>query len=246
MILQETVKRIIGIRGRLLIRRFYPKRWRISKHYQRAFRGMQCLEIGGPSEILGDKGPLPLYSWLAEIDNCNFAEQTIWSSDSVIYSRTFIVEGTALEIESSSYDGAIACHCLEHIANPIKALREWRRVLRPHGILLLILPHRDHTFDWRRPVTTIEHMKKDYDTDMPESDLTHLDEILSLHDLSRDPRAGTPEQFRDRCLNNTKFRAIHHHVFAPQAAMEILQESGFSVVRQDVVEGNILSLGRSN
>lgn len=101
------------------------------------------------------------------------------------------MEGTALEIEDGSYDCVIASHCLEHIANPIKALREWRRVLRSNELLLLILPHRDHTFDWRRPATTIEHMKSDYEDDVSESDMTHLDEVLSLHDLSRDPGAGT-------------------------------------------------------
>jgi Methyltransferase domain len=246
MTLKEAAKRILGKRGTLLIRHLYRRRWRIRKHYQLALRGMRCLEIGGPTDILGSTGPLPLYSGLATIDNCNFAEQTIWSSDAVPYSRTFIVEGTALEIESNSYDCVIASHCLEHIANPIKALLEWRRVLRSDGLLLLILPHRDDTFDWRRAVTTIEHMKADYETDMPESDLTHLDEILLLHDLSRDPGAGTPEQFRNRCLNNMKFRAIHHHVFVPETALEILQEAGFSIVRQDVVKGNIITLAKRN
>ena len=49
------------------------------------------------------------------------------------------------------------------MANPIKALLEWKRVLRKDGVLLMILPHRDYTFDWRRPVTVVEHMKKDYE-----------------------------------------------------------------------------------
>jgi hypothetical protein len=35
-----------------------------------------------------------------------------------------------------------------------------------------------------------------------EDDLTHLPEILELHDPTRDKSAGTPEQFRRQCLNN--------------------------------------------
>ena len=135
------------------MRRFRTKRWGITKEYRALLRGLRGLEIGGPSDILGFGGSLPLYSCLGETDNCNFNEETIWSSDAFKYARTFVLDGTALKIESGSYDCVIASHCLEHIANPIKALLEWKRVLRPGGLLLLILPHRDHTFDWRRPVT---------------------------------------------------------------------------------------------
>ena len=246
MTIKDTVKRMLVRRGRLLARRLRTRRWEITKEYRAALQAKRCLEIGGPSDILGFGGPLPVYSCLAAIDNCNFAQDTIWSSEAVRYSSIFVVDGTALQIESGSYDCVIASHCLEHIANPIKALLEWKRVLRRDGLLLLILPHRDHTFDWRRPVTTIEHMRKDYESGVAESDLTHLDEVLSLHDLSRDPGAKSPEEFRERSLNNSRFRAIHHHVFVPETAAEILREVGFSVLRQDVEGFHIITLAKSS
>jgi SAM-dependent methyltransferase len=244
MVLKETVKRMIGRNGRLLVRRLRTKRWRITEEYRRLLHDRRCLEIGGPSDILGFGGPLPLYSCLAAIDNCNFATETIWSSEAVTFSRTFVSEASALQIADGSYDCVIASHCLEHIANPIQALQEWKRVLRPHGLLLLILPHRDHTFDWRRPVTTLEHMQRDYELNTPESDLTHLDEILSLHDLSRDPGRCTPEQFRERSLINFKVRALHHHVFVPETAWKIIEKGGFSVIRQDVEISHIVTLAK--
>ncbi len=43
--------------------------------------------------------------------------------------------------------------------------------------------------------------------------MTHLNEILELHDLSMDPPAGTLEQFKARSLKNLENRALHHHVF---------------------------------
>jgi len=52
-----------------------------------------------------------------------------------------------------------------------------------------------------------------------EEDLTHVPEILELHDLSRDEGAGTREQFRQRCLANHVHRALHHHVFDTMAAL---------------------------
>jgi len=58
----------------------------------------------------------------------------------------------------------------------------------------------------------------DYANNVGEDDLTHLPEILALHDLSRDEAAGTPEQFHQRCLDNISKRAIHHHVFDTHTA----------------------------
>lgn len=244
MTVKETVKRVVGRRAVELVRQLRTRRWAITNEYQRCLQNKRCLEIGGPSDILGAAGCFPIYSCLGSIDNCNYAERTIWSSDAVRYSKNFIMEATALQIASGSYDCVIASHCLEHIANPIKALLEWKRVLQTEGLLLLILPHRDRTFDWRRPVTTIEHMKSDHEVHTAETDLTHLDEVLALHDLSRDPGACTPEQFRQRSLNNGEIRAIHHHTFVPETVIELLNEVGFSVVRQDVEGFHIVTLAK--
>jgi SAM-dependent methyltransferase len=128
----------------------------------------------------------------------------------------------------------LSSHSLEHIANPLKALYEWRRILTRDGQLLLILPNKDHTFDWRRPVTTLEHMISDYTNAIGEDDLTHLDEILELHDLSRDLMAGTPEQFRARSLNNSAVRALHHHVFSFASTLELLEYAGFSPILSEL------------
>ena len=146
-----------------------------------------------------------------------------------MFRRTFICEASELkEIPDGTYDCVLPCHSLEHIANPVKAMCEWRRVLRKDGFMLLVLPNKQHTFDWRRPVTTLEHMIQDYRNDTGENDLTHLEEILALHDLSKDLGAGTYEQFKGRCLNNKTVRAIHHHVFTIDSVLELVKYAGFS------------------
>jgi hypothetical protein len=89
-------------------------------------------------------------------------------------------------------------------------------------------------------------MLNDYEMNTPESDLTHFEEIIALHDLSRDPGGCSPEQFRERSLNNVKLRALHHHVFVPETAIEILKEVGFSIVRQDVQGFHIITVGKSS
>jgi SAM-dependent methyltransferase len=241
---RDAVKRIAGRRGRVLVHRLRTRRWLITGPYRELLQGRHAIEIGGPSDILGHSGPFPLYSRFASIDNCNYAERTLWHSEAVKYRRTVICEGTEIPVGNGTYDCLIASHCLEHIANPIKALLEWKRVLRQGGLLLLIVPHRDFTFDWRRAVTTIEHMREDFRHNTPETDLTHLEEVLAHHDLSHDPPAGTLDEFRERCLKNIEFRAMHHHVFVPETAAQLVSETGFSILRHDVQESNIITLGR--
>jgi SAM-dependent methyltransferase len=239
MSIRSTLNHLVG---RLLARRSRTQRFPITKSYRKALHGMKALEIGGPSDVLGPAGSLPIYSCLESVDNINFAAETLWHSDAVKFRRTLICEGTKLQVDDAAYDCVIASHCLEHMADPIKALLEWKRVIRQRGLLLLILPHRDYTFDWRRPATTLEHMREDFRNETLESDLSHLDEILLLHDLSKDLPAGTPEQFRARCLKNLELRAIHHHVFVPETAAQLAGEAGFSVMRQDVEDFHIITL----
>ena len=215
--------------------------------YRSRLRLREALEIGGPSETFSDAGQLPIYDALRSLDNCLYSGNTIWArtvreGNTFVYhpekpaGRQIICEATNLQpIRDSSYDCVLACHSLEHIANPLRALAEWKRVLKDSGLLLLILPHKDGTFDWRRPTTPLAHMIQGYENGVGEEDLTHLPEILDLHDLSKDEAAGTKEQFRQRCLANQIHRAMHHHVFDTMSAMEIVNHMGFALVRVDTL-----------
>ena len=50
------------------------------------------------------------------------------------------VEGLALPFDSDSFDVVVNWHVLEHVEDVRKTLREWRRVLKPGGILFLETP----------------------------------------------------------------------------------------------------------
>jgi SAM-dependent methyltransferase len=187
--------------------------------------GSVGLEIGGPSSIFRRRRIFPVYSIAARIDNCNFSDETVWEGaiargETFSYDRhrprgnQFISEATDLiGIANGSYDFVLSSHVLEHVANPVRALTEWIRVLRIGGVLVLVVPHREGTFDHRRPVTTLEHLVADFEQEKSEDDMTHAPEILSLHDLARDPFAGGFEAFKLRTEDNVHNRCLHHHVF---------------------------------
>jgi SAM-dependent methyltransferase len=191
------------------------------------FDGKVGLEFGGPSSIFTANNLIPLYNVVSRIDNSNFANRTLWSRDGehrfgTQLGKEFIVDACDVSsLADECYDFIAASHVLEHVANPLRALAGWKRLVKPSGTILLVLPDKASTFDHRRPYTTFEHIKSDFENDVSEADLTHLEEVVALHDRKLDPPAGTQEQFRQRCLQNASMRAIHHHVFSPTLLVEM-------------------------
>lgn len=214
-----------------------------------ALRGAVALEPGGPSALFGRLGVTPVYSRLAALDTLDYAEQTLWSSANPIPIKPrahLIGEAGGLEgVPNGSYDAVLASHVIEHLANPLGGLAQWQRVVRPGGHLLLVVPHRDGTFDHRRTLTTIEHMRGDAEHYTGEDDPTHLDEIIELHDLGRDPGAPNREVFEQRCRENLSTRAMHHHVFVSRTVVELCEAAGLDVLMlRAVLPFNIVCLCR--
>ena len=198
------------------------------------------LEIGGPSDVFSHRySPLPIYKAVSSLDNCDTAEKTVWATHSGNYTfhpdkapgKTIICDGSELSVVAdNSYDFILSSHNLEHLANPIKALKEWQRITRPGGGLILVLPFYEKTFDHRRKPTPVSHMLDDFISAVKEDDLTHLPEILELHDLSMDLAAGNAEAFRSRSLDNFTNRCLHHHVFNEANSRELLIQIGMTVL----------------
>lgn len=223
--------RQLGLLGTLgfISSKYFTKRLNDYGKYVDLLAGKSGLEIGGPSDYFNSNNILPIYSAIGSLDGVNFGANTIWEgslSEGATFTyesrigRQYICDAVDLSpIPSGKYDFIIACNSLEHIANPLKAIKEWLRVGKPNAIFLLVLPNRIINFDHNRKVTTLKHLIDDYDHDVSEDDLSHLDEILRLHDLSLDPLAGTTENFRNRALKNLENRALHQHVFD----MELLE-----------------------
>nr|WP_242689179.1 class I SAM-dependent methyltransferase [Pedobacter sp. SYSU D00535] len=201
-------------------------------------------EIGGPSKLfLSDV--FPVYDWVHSVDNCNFRDTTLWEKDfkgaeyrhsARKYGVRYIAEGTALPVEDEKYDFVLSSHCIEHIANPLNALEEWKRILKPGGFVVLVFPDKNFTFDHRRAYTSFEHLLTDYNLGTSEHDLSHLSEILKLHDLRLDPDAGLDfNSFKERSEKNTVNRALHHHVFSQEVMRQCFSCFDLDVVCQEFV-----------
>ncbi len=51
-----------------------------------------------------------------------------------------LIEGRWEELPDASYDVGYSHHCLEHLRDPIGALYQWGRIIRPGGKLFLAVP----------------------------------------------------------------------------------------------------------
>jgi len=207
--------------------------------FQLFFDSKIGLELGGPSGAFTEKGFAPVYPIAKQIDNCNFSSQTLWEGtirkeNGFVFNpqkapgNQYIAEAGELHfLQDASYDFVISSHCIEHLANPLKGLSEWKRVLKTDGFLLLVVPHKDGTFDHLRSVTTLEHLIRDFQQNTPESDLTHLDEILQCHDYAEEEMSQ--KDFRERGQRNLESRCLHHHVFDVRASIDMVNVAGFQI-----------------
>jgi len=71
--------------------------------------------------------------------------------------------GDAIPLSDASQDFVVSSHVLEHFANPIKALLEWHRLVRPGGVIFMIVPHKERTFDSHQERTPLRHLIDDYE-----------------------------------------------------------------------------------
>lgn len=234
--------------------------WPPSRSFQDCrdlFRERTGLEIGGPSPLFDRYGSFPIYPLLTRLDNCNFQFHTIWEGtiregSCFHYDKRrspgdqFVREAVDLVgVTSESYQVVLSSHCLEHIANPLRAMREWLRVLAPEGLIVLVVPHRDATCDHRRPVTTLAHMVDDFKRGRGEDDRTHVSEVLALHDIDRDADRPTREEFVRRTEANATNRALHHHVFVTETVAALMDHLGLQVLGLEPVRPlHIVAIGQ--
>jgi 2-polyprenyl-3-methyl-5-hydroxy-6-metoxy-1,4-benzoquinol methylase len=98
-------------------------------------------------------------------------------NDKEIVETDIIADGEKLEsIADSSQDFVIANHFVEHCQNPIGAVLNMIRVLKPGGILYLAIPDKRCCFDADRPVTSLSHIMRDHREGSERSRRQHFEE----------------------------------------------------------------------
>jgi SAM-dependent methyltransferase len=131
------------------------------------------------------------------------------------------VDGLA-PIPDSSLDAVIACHVIEHLANPIAALREFERVLRRQGRLVLVVPDRNVTFDSVRQPTPLAHVLAKFHQGVTQVEDEDIIEFCSAI-YYQPPFLPTavrewydPQRLDAELLELHRRRSIHVHCWSPE------------------------------
>jgi len=124
---------------------------------------------------------------------------------------------TLSSIADNSWDFAIANHMIEHCQNPIGALENFLRVVKPGGLVYMGVPDKRYTFDIDRPLTSLDHLIRDYKEGPEWSRLAHYEEYVRLVDKFPEEQVAQRMQH----LLDIDY-SIHFHVWTAETFPELL------------------------
>jgi len=141
----------------------------------------------------------------------------------------------------ASQDFVVCCHVLEHLKNPIKALGEFMRTLRPGGRVALAIPDKTCTFDKDRPLTEWAALERIYreniTTPVPED---YMDIVRYVHPqmlaVGEAERRGYLEHLLNRREHLNIWNCETFPVFLAQSAL--LLGAGWHSVYLSTAEQN--------
>ena len=153
----------------------------LSKSVQRRLHAPEFMRryfVGDGLDIGGKPDPLALYHEIFPL------------MKSV---RTWDLEDGDAQFMSGMPDGALdfisSSHCLEHINDPLEALRNWLRIVRPGGFIVILVPDEDLFEQGRFPSTFNQDHKWTFtiwkDASWSERSLNVIDLVRQLGPTAR-------------------------------------------------------------
>tara|TARA_B100002019_G_scaffold76478_1_gene66036 strand:- start:4910 stop:5659 length:750 start_codon:yes stop_codon:yes gene_type:complete len=145
-------------------------------------------------------------------------------------------DANELPFDDNKFDFLISCHCLEHCPNTIKTLNEWSRVIKKNGILFLVLPHGDRTFDKGREKTSLDHHINDYNNNVDIYDVSPHDEWENISLKADNPKwLENPKARNENGTLNFKWMAedgkIHYHVWTDKEFIKLAEYLNLKVLK---------------
>ncbi len=188
--------------------------------------------IGNGIEIGPGHMPFPVF-----IDGARVSYVDCWTPEQ---SRTFFPELQDADFPHPDYvvdlnrerlaifsdetcDFVIASHIIEHLANPIGIIEDVYRVLRPGGILVLMVPNRHRTFDEFRDPTSLQHVIEDYENGETQVSTEHLREYIA--NVEKKDIAAMAADELEAHMTLHRLRSIHVHCWNEFEFSEMLSHT---------------------
>lgn len=127
---------------------------------------------------------------------------------------------TLATFAEASLDFIIGNHLLEHCRNPFRTIERMFALLKAGGALFLTVPDKRFTFDAPRPITSVEHLVKEYREGTEWSDRLHVEEyVRTTLNLSAEFEIGEKIEELLAAGSNSD---IHWHVWTQDEVLEMI------------------------
>jgi len=105
------------------------------------------------------------------------ADQGNWQNKNIKPAIINIVaSGDNLPFKDDTLDYIITSHVVEHFFDPIKAIKEWLRVVKKGGYVFMIIPHKERTFDKNREETFAKELMDRHEGKLKITDYMYMTE----------------------------------------------------------------------
>ena len=212
--------------------------------YQRSLLAQKYLsgqgaEIGaGVQPILVPAGSK---TYIDRVPSEYWKSQAHWANEWMVEPDIIDEAETLATISDGQFDYLIAAHVLEHVEDPIAALKAWLRVVRPGGHLLIAVPDMRFSGEQHRPLTSVDHFLRYHEEGPAVSAEEHYREFGSsmqrLSGADLDDYVAKAEPM------------IHFHTFTLASFLDLLiavQHLGFEILEACVnVNEDIVVLRRN-
>ena len=123
---------------------------------------------------------------------------------------------------SSSLEFVIMNHVIEHLVNPISAIEEIARSLKPEGYFVVSAPDKEFTFDKNRPLSKTDEIINIF---LQKEQFAPIEKYLPVIKHVRTDLINAPADVILRSLENFRDRREHLHVWHSVSFKKFLMDS---------------------
>jgi SAM-dependent methyltransferase len=201
------------------------------------FKNKKILDIGGPSEWLNELYKNEKIFFFNREELMDIFLQ--FNSNNII-NGDITKEDDLIKIKDLNLDIAVSSHVLEHIANPIKSIKNIYNILQKDALIITVIPNKKNCWDKDREDTSLEHLMNDYIKDTSEDDMSHAEEASCI--INGLNGWGARPNYYKEIENNNKNRLIHHHVFNIETLTKIHEYANFKTLRCETLKEDSLHM----
>lgn len=164
-----------------------------------------------------------------------------WDTDTIVDVDIVLSDRPLQELLGDlRVDYVIASHVIEHVPDPISWLTELGNVLRPGGVISLVIPDKRYCFDAKRPLSTTGELLDAWISKRRSPSVRQVFDFWAFYcqvdtaavwgkttDVETLPRSGTLRNAFERAsavIGSTKYADVHCWVFTPASFMSCLAE----------------------